>query len=954
MAKNTSSKFIASLFRVFRIKSLSIYQLTIIVLVATAIFSVGLISASWAYMETREVQNKIKELRETEIENKQAELKAEVTRHIAYLKFMQKDTTHYSLEQIKAEALGYLESIRFGNDGYVFVNTYDGMALLFDGKKLEEPKSMLQLNYPNDLNFYDTEMELAMLPEGGSFQYSFKKMNDTIQYPKMSYIMGFDEWSWIIGAGDYLDNFEAEINLLEKELKSDLKHQIVSVIGGILPVLIILVFISAIIARSISTQFKKLVVMFKNASLNKDNKLPFDKIFINELKTIGYNIMHAEDALYEANTIINRSPAVAFLWKNEKGWPVEFVSENVKKLFGYSSNDFISGRIVYAETIHKDDIEYVTQEVTLHSKQVNKHSFIHDPYRIITKNGDVKWVTDTTYIRRDVSGKITQYEGIVNDITEQYEVQNALSESKEKFTKLFHTSPNVITISNIKDGTIIDINEKGLVELGYKRDEIIGKTSIELELISLESRNKILKLLKETGSYSNIELKVKQKSGEERYGLFSGQIISINGKSFIFQTIADISAIKQTEKALLESETKLKKINHEQGAINLLSSKINKSLDINEVIKTSVKLLKKTLKSDLAFIFQRDGDNLILKGVDSNKSKKILGDIPVHKVGECMCGLSVTLKKALYSKNIFKDLRCTWDECKEAGLKSFAALPLFSGEDVIGVIGLAKFEEHDFEKDSAFLETISATVSIGLANALLHTETKNAEEKISTQADEITSLYKKTIETQETERRHIALELHDHLGQNITGIQLKLKEMEGAVNKNESAEQSRLIKESLDLTDILDKLTHDMTYELRPPMLDELGLRSTLDWYLNNFEASMNIKCELNMPGLKRSYTADINTAVFRILQEMLNNVKKHSKASKVKIDIQDKNGNINLTIKDNGIGFDVDKVYESIYKTGRVGILGIRERVKMVGGQIKIESKPKTGTTTLITIPTK
>ncbi len=166
--------------------------------------------------------------------------------------------------------------------------------------------------------------------------------------------------------------------------------------------------------------------------------------------------------------------------------------------------------------------------------------------------------------------------------------------------------------------------------------------------------------------------------------------------------------------------------------------------------------------------------------------------------------------------------------------------------------------------------------------------------------------------------------------------------------------KSRLIKESLDLTEKLDKLTHDMTYELRPPMLDELGLRSTLEWYVNNFKATTNIKCEINMHGLKRSYAAEINTAVFRILQEILNNVKKHSKASKVKIDFQDKNENINLTIKDNGIGFDVDKVYDYIYKSGRVGILGIRERVKIVGGQIKIDSKPKTGTTTLITIPTK
>ncbi len=699
MPKNTSNKLMASIFRIFQIKSLSIYQLTIIVLVATAIISVGLISANWAYMETREVQNKIKELKETEIDNKEEELKAEVTRHIVYLKFMQKDTTHYSIEQIKDEALGYLESIRFGNDGYVFVNTYDGMALLFDGKKLEEPKNMSQLSYPGGLNFYETEMELAKLPEGGSFQYSFKKINDTILYPKMSYIMGFDEWSWIIGAGDYLDNFETEINLLEKELKSDLKHQIFSIIGGIFLVIILIVFISAIIARSISNQFKKLVVMLKNASINKDNNSPFDKIFISEIKTIGYDIMHAENTLYEANTIINRSPAVAFLWKNEEGWPVEFVTENVKKLFGYSSVDFISGKIAYAETIHKEDTEYVTQEVTLNSKQVNKNSFIHEPYRIINKNGDIKWVADTTYIRRDENGKITHFEGIIIDITKSKQTATKLKESEDRFRHAMNASSDGLFDWNLETNDIY-YSPGWKKMLGYENHELPNDFSVWENTTEQEDVKKSWdlqqKLISKQIDRFEMEFKMKHKEGHWVNILSRAKAVFDDDEKAIriVGTHTDITNRKK-------SEEKLKKINSEQRAINLLSSKINKSLNLNEVIKSSVKLLKQTIKSDLVFIFQRDGDNLILSGIDSTKSKNILGKIPIHNVGECMCGLSVTLKKALYSKNIFEDLRCTWDECKEAGLKSFAALPLFKGEDVIGVIGLAKFEEYDFEKESS-------------------------------------------------------------------------------------------------------------------------------------------------------------------------------------------------------------------------------------------------------------
>ncbi len=173
--------------------------------------------------------------------------------------------------------------------------------------------------------------------------------------------------------------------------------------------------------------------------------------------------------------------------------------------------------------------------------------------------------------------------------------------------------------------------------------------------------------------------------------------------------------------------TDLERRNIELAAINLLSRKVSESLTLEEVISAAIEGLKQTLKADVSFVFLREGDKLILKGVDSEESKKLLGDVPEHKVGECMCGLAVTNKTAMYSVNIFNDARCTWEECKKAGLKSFAALPLFSGDEIIGVVGLSSKAERNFETESAFLETLSKTISIGLSNALLYTKTKQIE-----------------------------------------------------------------------------------------------------------------------------------------------------------------------------------------------------------------------------------
>jgi PAS domain S-box-containing protein len=143
----------------------------------------------------------------------------------------------------------------------------------------------------------------------------------------------------------------------------------------------------------------------------------------------------AEQALLEANTIINRSPAVAFLWKNLEGWPVEFVSDNVEDVFGYTASEFMSGQVNYKEIIHADDLERVANEVALFLKEKRKTGFLHQPYRIVSKDGQVKWLDDRTYIRRDKKGDISHYEGIVLDITDHIQAAEALEENEKKLVR---------------------------------------------------------------------------------------------------------------------------------------------------------------------------------------------------------------------------------------------------------------------------------------------------------------------------------------------------------------------------------------------------------------------------------------------------------------------------------------------------------------------------------------
>ena len=195
-----------------------------------------------------------------------------------------------------------------------------------------------------------------------------------------------------------------------------------------------------------------------------------------------------ENALQEAYRIINRSPAVAFLWKNLDGWPVEFVSDNVKKLFGYAAEEFTSGQISYAKTVHPEDLERVAKEVATFSNEKERPEFVHKPYRIISKVGKVRWLDDRTYIRRDNKGNITHYEGIVVDITDSMQAAEALRDNKEKLAR----SKKMESLGLLAGGVAHDLNNVLSGIVGYPE-------LLLLELPGDSQFRKAIETIKESG-----------------------------------------------------------------------------------------------------------------------------------------------------------------------------------------------------------------------------------------------------------------------------------------------------------------------------------------------------------------------------------------------------------------------------------------------------------------------
>ncbi|MFC1558799.1 PAS domain S-box protein, partial [candidate division KSB1 bacterium] len=272
----------------------------------------------------------------------------------------------------------------------------------------------------------------------------------------------------------------------------------------------------------------------------------------------------AEEALREANNIINRSPAVAFTWRNQEGWPVGFVSKNVEKLFGYKAEKFISGEVSYASCVHPDDLARVGKEVEKFSRDKRRREFVHEPYRIVTKDGLTKIISDWTFIERNEEGEITHYKGVVQDITERKKVEEALRESEERLNEAQRVAHVGSWELDIKTHELWWSDETYRM-FGFEKGEF-GNTMEAFFRTVHPDDQPLMQNVTEAAWYDR-----KPFNADHRIILPSGEIRTVHEQAeVIFDdsgqpvrmigTVQDITDRKKAEEALRESEEKYRTI----------------------------------------------------------------------------------------------------------------------------------------------------------------------------------------------------------------------------------------------------------------------------------------------------------------------------------------------------------------------------------------------------------
>jgi excisionase family DNA binding protein len=289
-------------------------------------------------------------------------------------------------------------------------------------------------------------------------------------------------------------------------------------------------------------------------------------------------------------------------------------------------------------------------------------------------------------------------------------------------------------------------------------------------------------------------------------------------------------------------------------------------------------------------------------------------------------------------------------------IRTIANAVMVQQGQLIGVLSAVTFGEIRYlnSAELALLEGLANQAALAIANARLFdglerelAERKRAEQALLASREQLQTLSRRLVEVQEEERKSLSRELHDETGQVMTALKLGL----GMLRRDAACteEMAAAIDNLCTIAEEAAESLHRLALNLRPASLDRYGLVPALQGYIAAFGKQTSIRLELVLPaGPQERLPANMESALYRIVQEALTNVARHAQAIRASVMFQRREHTVVVLVEDDGMGFDV----EEAFRKGRLGLLGMRERAAMLGGQLTIESEPGNGTTLIVEVP--
>ena len=548
------------------------------------------------------------------------------------------------------------------------------------------------------------------------------------------------------------------------------------------------------------------------------------------------------------------------------------------------------------------------------------------------QDGSVRHIEFSSRLLHATDEPIVQI--VFRDVSDRKRAEAALRDSEQKFRTLAEVTPAGILITD-RNGPFY-ANPGLEILTGYSLEELRHIDWTELvEGETLSQLRSFLDALDDEHPTLPIEFKIRTKSGESKWVTTSWRPIELCGERVWMNTTFDISPRVEIEEKLRAYAKRLELFGEIDRAGILARSK-------HEIALATLNSISELIGCDRASITEVDA---------ANHSHAVLAVAPQVQttiaVGrtfrlEHWKAVMDNLKRGIHYVADLDHVHTRTplqEEIYREGVRSYLSVPLCSQGKIVGVLNLGSFRPDAFSENAQKTASeVARHVAIVLHNAQLFAELESSHQRLE-------ELSRQVVEVQEAERRFLARELHDEIAQTLTALSISLRL---AVPVVENQRADRLV-EAQRLTEDLSQRIRQLSLDLRPPMLDDLGLLPTLLWYFDRCNQQLRVQVEFEHQGLEQPLDAEIEIVVYRVVQEALTNIARHAGVRAASVRLWANPTTLSVQVEDRGSGFDVGQTLGR--QTGG-GLTGMRERVRLVGGQLVLDTHPGAGTCLTALLP--
>jgi signal transduction histidine kinase len=374
-----------------------------------------------------------------------------------------------------------------------------------------------------------------------------------------------------------------------------------------------------------------------------------------------------------------------------------------------------------------------------------------------------------------------------------------------------------------------------------------------------------------------------------------------------------------------------------ERAVIKVTEEVTSELEMDRVLPKVMETAVELAQGDGGVIALLDEERNVIRYPYLYQLPAELADVTVSK-GEGLSGEVMSTGEPMVIDNYATYAKAV-PAFVEAGLASVATVPIVSGERTFGALSVLSIHEAKAfsRREVAILTAIGREAGIAIENAYLY-------ENLRFYARQIT-------QAQENERRRIARELHDDTIQSLVGLSRQLEAL-ATSDRHLSKDGAGRIRELQRRTGEVIKRVRRFSQDLRPSILDDLGLLPTLEELTADLNRHDGLHAEFQVKGAERRLSSEMELTLFRIAQEALNNVRKHAEATHVVTTVELSDSIVTLTVEDNGKGFTPPALTDHPATAGKLGLIGMHERARLLGGSLSVDSAPGGGTKVVVNVP--